>query len=107
MAPNLALFANFIDIKRPSLIITAPRSHQRLTKATFNISGIAKDNVAVAAVYCQVNNNNWVTANTTNAFANWAARAPLVPGSDTIRVYAVDGSGNRSSTNSVTVTYSP
>jgi hypothetical protein len=97
MEPNLVLTANFADVTRPTLTITEPKAGMHLSNALFNATGTAKDNVAVASVLYQLNNNgSWTSAVGTS---NWTASLILVPGTNVLSVYAVDTSTNHSSTN--------
>ena len=67
------------------------------------VTGKAGDNVAVEMVYCSLNGSSWMAATTGNNWTNWTARMTLMPGTNTVRAYAVDTSGNFSPTNSGTV----
>jgi hypothetical protein len=82
----------------PAIAITAPTSGQRWSNAVFTVTGTATDNVAVASVFCSLNNGVWTSAVGT---INWTAAANLVAGTNTIQAYAVDINGNHSVTNSV------
>jgi hypothetical protein len=106
MASNLSFTATFVDITKPTLSITAPVARERWSNSTFTVTGKAKDNVGVAAVWYQLNSGAW-TANVSspNAFTNWSASVTLNPGANTIKAYAVDAAENRSITNSVSFTY--
>ena len=42
---------------------------------------------------------------TSNSWTNWIIDVALVPGTNTVRAYAEDGTGNRSATNSVNFVY--
>jgi hypothetical protein len=101
MTPGLDLVANFADIAPPTLTITAPRSGQDLSNSVCYVLGMAKDNVAVAGVYCQINNGGWSEASPGNGWTNWSAELPIVSGANTLRAYAVDTTGNVSPTNTV------
>ena len=68
------------------------------------ISGTAKDNVGVAAVWCQAGTSGWNLAATGNEYTNWTAFVILSEGQNTIQVYAEDAAGNCSKTNSLTLT---
>jgi len=101
---NQSLVANFVDVAPPSLTFTAPTAGQRVSNGVFTVTGTAHDNVAVAAVYVQVNGNGWMLAGSSNAFTNWSQNVTLSAGSNYVQAYATDTSGN-SSTNGVPVTY--
>jgi formylglycine-generating enzyme required for sulfatase activity len=102
MQSNLTLLATFRDTNRPTLKITTPSNNARLSNQTFTVTGSATDNVAVAGVFYQVNNAPWQAATGTKA---WSGAATWIPGTNTVRAYAVDAAGNRSLTNLVRVTY--
>src|SRR5208282_5987837 len=44
-------------------------------------------------------------AATANGWANWSTNITLIPGTNTLRAYAVDSSGNISQTNTVNLVY--
>ncbi len=96
------LMANFTDVQRPAVAITAPVNGQRWSNSVFNLHGTASDNWQVVSVQYQVNGTGWNTATGTN---NWSANVTLIPGNNTIQVYAVDAGGNNSYTNSTTINY--
>ncbi len=102
MVSNLQLTANFVDIQPPTVTITTKKSTG--SNSVVAISGTAKDNVGVSNVWCQVGNDGWNLAATGNEYTNWAAFVILSEGQNTIHVYAEDAAGNRSKTNSVTLT---
>jgi len=89
------------DVTPPTVsILTSNASqwgYQGLT-----IVGQANDNVRVSQVWYQLNSNAWAVANGTT---NWVASVTLAHGTNVIRVYAVDTSGNKSATNSLTAIY--
>ncbi len=88
---------------KPTLAITSPARNARLTNAVATAAGTAKDNVQVAAVWCQLNTNDWQQAAGTT---NWSVPdLALLPGPNVLRAYAVDTSGNYSVTGSVSFTY--
>ncbi len=105
MATNLALVANFVDVTRPTLSITSPTLNQQCSNATFTAAGRAADNVAVASVLYSLNGGPWTNATTANNWTNWSAPLPLVPGTNTLQAFALDTSGNASTTNSVRFEY--
>ena len=47
----------------------------------------------------------WTNASTLNNWTNWSASLPLVPGTNSLQAFAVDTSGNASTTNSVSFEY--
>jgi uncharacterized repeat protein (TIGR02543 family) len=106
MTANLSLTANFVDVTKPTLSITAPLAHERWSNSVFNVTGTAKENVGVASVWLQVNNSAWTSnVNSANGWTNWNASVTVVPGTNTIRAYAVGNAGNISLTNSVSFIY--
>ncbi|MFZ0828083.1 MAG: Ig-like domain-containing protein [Verrucomicrobiia bacterium] len=105
MASNLVFTANFVDVAKPTLNIVAPTSNQQLTNGGFTVTGTAQDNLAVGTVRYSLNGSSWTAATTVNGWTNWTANVTLTPGPNTIQAYAVDTTGNISSTNSVTFHY--
>ena len=106
MATNLSFTANFVDVQKPTNAITAPAPNQRWSNSIFTVKGTARDNVQVSNVFCQINGGSWFPAATSNAWTNWTTNVTLTPGSNTVRAYAVDTSGNLSTpTNSVSFFY--
>ncbi len=105
MASNLTLIANFVDIAPPTNTITSPKPGQNVSNASFTVTGTAKDNVAVASVYVQLDGGTWTNASSTNGFTNWTANVTLTPGANTICAYAADTSSNASPIVSVTNFY--
>jgi hypothetical protein len=106
MASNLTLIANFRDTNRPVVTLTLPTANQRWSNAVFTASGTARDNHRITNLWYQLNSNGWLSADTTNNWTNWTATLTgLIPGTNAVRVYAEDASGNRSPTNSVNLVY--
>jgi hypothetical protein len=101
MESNLTLQANFVDVTRPTLTITAPTSGQHMSNAVANVKGTASDNWKVAGVWYQLNGGSWNQPATTNSWTNWTATVELQNSTNTLRAYAVDISGNVSTTNGV------
>jgi hypothetical protein len=96
MASNLTLQATFADVKKPALAITNLASGQRVSNAVFTVKGTASDNAQVTNVWLQLNGGDWTNAVTDNQWANWSAELDLIPGTNTLSVYAVDATGNTS-----------
>jgi glucose/arabinose dehydrogenase len=95
-----------IDSTKPTCVITSPDTNERVTNAVITVTGTAKDNVAVASVFYQMNDSDWAVAASADGFTNWtAADLPLTPGTNVVRAYTVDSSGNISATNRVTFAY--
>jgi hypothetical protein len=90
---------------KPTLQITAPTSGLHVSNANYTVTGTAGDNVAVSNVWYQLNNTGWNPAIPANQWTNWTAPVTLVQGSNTIQAYAVDTSGNVSTTNTVIFDY--
>ena len=101
MATNLTFTANFVDTNKPTVSITNLASGQRVSNAVFTVKGTASDNWRVSNVVCQLNGGAWSNAATANLWNNWTAVKNLIPGTNTVAAYAVDTSGNVSTTNSV------
>ncbi len=102
MQSNTVLTATFADIQRPTLTVTSPLVGQRWSNVVFTVAGKALDNDQVAAVWYQLNTNDWVLA---AGSSNWNGTVNLTSNANTLRTYAVDATGNRSLTNSVNFTY--
>jgi uncharacterized repeat protein (TIGR02543 family) len=106
VASSLSLTANFLDVEKPTLSITAPKAGERWSNSVFNVTGKANDNVGVANVWFQHNAQAWTTdAFTSNGWTNWNTNVTLTAGTNTIKAYAVDAAGNISPTNSVSFIY--
>jgi len=104
MRSNLVLVANFADVRKPTNTVASPTPNQRWSNAVFTVKGTARDNCRVTGVWCQTN-GVWGPVLTGNGWTNWTMDVALVPGTNTVRAYAVDGAGNRSVTNSVNFVY--
>jgi hypothetical protein len=108
MVSNLTLQVNFLDVTKPTLTITAPTAGQHMTNALATVIGTASDNWKVSAVWYQLTNGiltsgTWSLATTTNNYTNWTTTVTLAVGTNTVKAYAVDLSGNYSTTSSVSV----
>jgi hypothetical protein len=102
MASNLTFIANFKDVTRPVCIITFPKVNQKWSNAVINVTGKASDNAGVSNVWYQLNGAGWVEAAIVSGGTNWATtNLTLIPGTNLIQAFAVDGTGNASLTNSV------
>jgi hypothetical protein len=101
MQTNLMLEANFADVSKPTLTISSPTPGQRWSNVVFNVSGTASDNWQVGNVTYQLNGGGWSNALTGNGWTNWTATVNLVPGTNSVQAYAVDNTGNTSTTNTV------
>jgi hypothetical protein len=99
---NDQFVAHFADVEPPMVKITAPAVNEKIPAAAFIIEGNASDNVAVAAVYDNLNGAGWELASNIDNFAFWYTYVTLQPNStNMVTAYAVDTSGNRSATNTV------
>ena len=105
MQSNLTLQANFLDVTKPTIAFTAPTSGQRWSNTVFTIQGTAGDNWQVSNVWYLLNGLAWSNAATVNAWTNWSATVNLMAGTNSLQAYAVDSSGNVSTTNSVSFDY--
>ena len=101
MASNLTLQVNFWDTIKPTVNITNLTTGQRVSNAVFTVKGTASDNWQMSNVVCQLNGRAWSNAATANVWTNWTAAVNLIPGTNTVAAYAVDTSGNVSTTNHV------
>jgi hypothetical protein len=105
VSSDRSLVANFTDVARPTNSIATPTAGQRWSNAVFTATGTARDNMQISNVFCQLNGSGWNPAFTTNAWTNWMATMNLTPGTNIMLTYAVDATGNRSATNTVTIVY--
>ena len=97
--------AGYVDTTPPALTVTAPTAGQSVNTAGFTVQGTASDNVAVGAVFYNLNHNGWLVTTSTNHFTNWWIAVTLVPGTNTLSAYAIDNSGNVSATNNINFQY--
>ena len=102
---NAVLTVFIPDTTKPTSAITAPTSGLQVGNAYYTVTGTAGDNVAVSNVWYQLNNTGWNPATSANQWTNWTAPVTLIQGSNTIQAYAVDTSGNVSTTNTVIFDY--
>jgi uncharacterized repeat protein (TIGR03803 family) len=91
------------DTIDPTLAITSPAAGQYMTNALATFTGTAGDNLGCGSVWCQLNGGPWNLATTENGDTNWTITDTLIAGTNTLNAYAVDFSGNFSSTNSLSV----
>ena len=90
MQSNTVLAANFVDVRRPSLVIVSPAANARLTNGSITLRGRAYDNLNVAQVLVSLNDAAFLPAVGTT---NWSLPLNLNAGANRIRVKAVDVSG--------------
>jgi hypothetical protein len=93
------------DHTPPTITITSPKTGTKTSNEVVNVTGTAKDNVAVADVQVSVDGGDWTNATSLNDWTNWTFSADLVSGTNTISAYAVDSSGNNSTTDTVKLVY--
>jgi hypothetical protein len=96
-----------VDATPPAVSFSSPAANATLTNSTVVVKGTAKDNVAVMAVEYRLENvagtNAYQPATGTN---NWSATITnLLPGLNTVRVFAIDTSSNLSPTKARSFTY--
>ena len=102
---NLMLQANFVDVTKPTLSITNVKAGMNVSNADFTVKGNAGDNLVVSNVLYSLNDTGWSNAMTANNWSNWTAAVTLTPGTNTIAAYAVDTTGNVSTTNTLNFFY--
>jgi len=102
MVSNLVLYANFLDVTKPTLTVSNLVKGQVVTSTPFTIQGGAADNVAVGQVMYNVNSNGWQAATGTTS---WFVSASLVPGTNVFQAYALDTGHNASLTNTISFLY--
>lgn len=97
MQPRMVLTATFIDIQAPQLRFAEPLANARLTNGYVNLRGTATDNARITNVWVSVNTAWFQPARSTNGWTNWfLAQQRLVPGTNVLRAYAHDDSGQSS-----------
>ena len=88
-----------------TLSILSPTADELWSNDVSTATGTAGDNVpggAITNVFFSLNSAAWTNATTENGWVNWTAGVALAPGTNTLRAYAMDDSGNFSDTNTVT-----
>ena len=99
------------DTQSPVVSITYPAANAKLTNSTVTVQGLATDNIGVLAVEYRLENAGgtnayqYLAAPATNRFRWSASITNLLPGLNTVRVFACDTSSNLSTTVSRTFTY--
>ncbi len=93
------------DTSIPTLAITSPAANQHSSNDVFSVTGTARDNANVANVFYSLNSSSWSSAVTANSWSNWTAQVTLVPGTNSLQAYAMDGAGNLSITSAVSFVY--
>lgn len=90
------------DLTPPTVAITSPRMALRVTNDHIRFAGTAADNVGVVGVSVSVNDEPDTLAEGTN---RWSADVALVPGTNIVRVQALDQAGNSSAVASRRIFY--
>ena len=93
------------DKTKPSLSIVSPSAGQRWTDGTIAVKGTADDDTGVKNVFYSLNGDPWISATTSSNWKDWSGVLTMKPGNNTLRAYAVDTSGNLSTTNTVSSEY--
>ncbi len=90
----------------PKITITVPKSNEKVTTPTLDVSGTATGAVALGGVYFQLNGGAWTEAQTSDGFAKWNfSNLALMADTNIFSAYAVDSSGLFSETNTVKFIY--
>ncbi|HEY5345989.1 MAG TPA: immunoglobulin domain-containing protein [Verrucomicrobiae bacterium] len=100
------LTATFVDKQKPTLTIKNLPNSTALTNPAVVVTGTARDNDAVATVFCNLNGSGWSAASTGNGWSNWWVNLTLDPNTNVLQIYAVDRSGNFSAISKLKMTYS-
>jgi hypothetical protein len=102
MTSNMTIRANFTDIAKPTVTITAPMALQKVygTNGDFVVRGTAADNLALSNVMVKVNSGSFVPASpaSTNGLKTWTLPVTLTASNNTIAAYSIDTTGNCSVT---------
>jgi hypothetical protein len=96
MRSNLTVQVNFVDVTKPTVLVSSPSEGARWSNAVITVWGQAADNAAVRKVEYQFNGGPFCDATTTNCWTNWVASFPAVAGTNVFQAVAIDTSGNRS-----------
>ena len=78
-----------------------------VSNAAFTVKGDTGGKGTVTNVEVSVKSGSWNSASQGNGWSNWTALVTLVPGTNTIQAFAVDSSGNVSTTNTVKLDFVP
>ncbi len=89
----------------PAPMVAYPLPGQHVWPAVIEASGTGGDIVPLAGIWYQQDDGAWASAASTNGWRNWTAALDLALGTNTLRCYAMDLSGNVSATNTVTFFY--
>lgn len=96
-----------VDTACPVITIKEPVDGCYTDSRLINVTGMASDDNSLGWISYQLNDSPWFIATTANDWSNWTATVLLNAGVNTIRAFAVDNAGNISTTNTITVNYSP
>ncbi|MBL9166655.1 MAG: hypothetical protein JNN07_02865 [Verrucomicrobiales bacterium] len=107
MEVGYSLSANFTDVGKPLITITQPKQNQIVSNAVAIAIGSSSDNSQVSKVWLDLNGQGWKAASSTNTFTQWTSELLLSPGTNSLRAYSEDPSGNHSTTGLVRFTYVP
>ena len=102
MESDLQLTANFVDVKPPTLAIKTKNATG--TNSVVAVMGTASDNAGVTSVWWQTGSSGWNRASSSDGYTNWLAIVLLGANDNNFQAYAEDAAGNRSPTNTVTLT---
>jgi hypothetical protein len=80
-----------VVVSGPGLTVKNLAANQRLSNSVFTVTGTAPANKGVVAVWYQLNDGAWLTANGTT---NWSAPLGLSDRTNIFRVYAADARGD-------------
>ncbi|WP_123040433.1 Ig-like domain-containing protein [Cohnella candidum] len=87
------------DITLPTVAITSPTPGKYFktdgaSMISVTVEGTASDNRSVSKVEISLDNGAFVTADSTNGWANWKKTLSVAPGNHTLSVKCTDGAGN-------------
>ena len=86
---------------KPTVTITNLKSGQKLTNATFTVTGTAAGSGGISNVFYSLNQGGWLGATNVSHWTNWSAPVSLRPGTNTFSAAAVDSNAVYSVTNTV------
>ena len=89
---SATLVVNYVQLPT----VTAPTSGQRWSNMVYTVEGTTSAVWPVGSVWCELNNEPWQSAVGTTT---WSTTVNLTPGTNTVRVFALDTNGITSETN--------
>jgi len=98
MRSNLVLQANFNDVQKPVVAISAPSANARISNAVVTVRGYVSDNGPMGTLWHQYGGGAWHS--TPALGTNWSVGLMLLSGTNLFRICARDAAGNVSLTNS-------